>query len=212
MKWLTWRRGLVMLAAVLLPVGCIRMEGDRTDIMLMHVPTLLSLGFGIALAARAQVGAASCAMLFSFYLLHLVGAHYYYSCVPYDDWSRALLGVSPTESFGFVRNHYDRVVHFAFGALLFQPAREWLRRQGLKGFAAGAGSVVLLLAASAFYELFEWLVAVTMSPDQAERYNGQQGDFWDAQKDMAIAFAGSLVAAFIALSLPRRQTPHQPQP
>ena len=30
-----------------------------------------------------------------------------------------------------------------------------------------------------------------MSSDVADNYNGQQGDMWDAQKDMAMALVGS---------------------
>jgi putative membrane protein len=33
-----------------------------------------------------------------------------------------------------------------------------------------------------------------MDPKDAEAYNGQQGDLWDAQKDMVLAFVGSLVS------------------
>ena len=29
-----------------------------------------------------------------------------------------------------------------------------------------------------------------MTPDAADNYNGQQGDMWDAQKDMAMAASG----------------------
>jgi putative membrane protein len=33
-----------------------------------------------------------------------------------------------------------------------------------------------------------------LSPRDADAYNGQQGDFWDAQKDMSFALAGALLA------------------
>ncbi len=194
MKHITFRKVLFGISAILLPIGCIRMDGDRTDLMLMHIPTVLALVACIAFAARANLTNASIAMLFGFYSLHLLGAHYYYSCVPYDDWSRALLGHDITTTFGFSRNHYDRLVHFSYGLLLYVPVREWLLRQGLGGWRTGVGSIALLLASSAAYELFEWSVAVLMAPDRAERYNGQQGDPFDAQKDMALAFVGSLLA------------------
>ena len=41
------------------------------------------------------------------------------------------------------------------------------------------------------YELLEWGVAVFLSPEMAENYNGQQGDIWDAHKDMILAMIGS---------------------
>ena len=52
-----------------------------------------------------------------------------------------------------------------------------------------------VLASSAAYELFEWLLTLFMAPGTAEAYNGQQGDIWDAHKDMALALAGSVGAA-----------------
>ena len=60
----------------------------------------------------------SYSMLFVFLVLHEIGAHYTYSEVPYDDWFRAVFGTSPNDLFGLERNHYDRLVHFAYGLLV----------------------------------------------------------------------------------------------
>ena len=49
-------------------------------------------------------------------------------------------------------------------------------------------------AASALYEIFEWLLTIILAPGMAADYNGQQGDPWDSQKDMAIAIAGAAIA------------------
>ena len=51
------------------------------------------------------------------------------------------------------------------------------------------------------YELFEWLITVFLSSEEADCYNGQQGDMWDAQKDMALAMIGSTVAAIWNLAI-----------
>ena len=40
------------------------------------------------------------------------------------------------------------------------------------------------MATSLIYEWIEWLIAIGLSPEQAESYNGQQGDMWDAHKDI----------------------------
>ncbi len=40
---------------------------------------------------------------------------------------------------------------------------------------------------SLFYEWIEWLIAIGLSPEEAENYNGQQGDIWDTHKDMLLA-------------------------
>ena len=62
--------------------------------------------------------------------LHTLGGRYAYSNVPYDEWARALTGTSPSEAFGWTRNHYDRLAHFAFGALSVIPVAEIARRWG----------------------------------------------------------------------------------
>lgn len=45
------------------------------------------------------------------------------------------------------------------------------------------------------FELAEWLGAVTLAPDFADSYLGQQGDAWNAHKDMGLA---AVVSMFIA--------------
>jgi putative membrane protein len=56
---------------------------------------------------------------------------------------------------------------------------------------------LFVLATSLLYEVFEWLLSVFLSPDQADAYNGQQGDMWDAQKDMALAMLGAILMIVI---------------
>jgi putative membrane protein len=60
-----------------------------------------------------------------------------------------------------------------------------------------------VFAVSALYEIFEWLLTLTMEGSLATAYNGQQGDLWDAQKDMALAALGALLAAG-AVAMKRR--------
>jgi putative membrane protein len=44
------------------------------------------------------------------------------------------------------------------------------------------------------YEIFEWTLTLTLAPADAGAYNGEQGDMFDAQKDMALAALGALLA------------------
>ena len=39
----------------------------------------------------------------------------------------------------------------------------------------------------------------------AESYNGQQGDMWDAHKDMALAMIGSMISWFIITFSKRKE-------
>src|SRR5439155_430447 len=50
------------------------------------------------------------------------------------------------------------------------------------------------LAVSASYELIEWQAAIWTAPEQGDAFLGTQGDVWDTQKDMTMAFIGSLAA------------------
>ena len=43
-----------------------------------------------------------------------------------------------------------------------------------------------------FLLLAKWLISILFTEGVAESYNGQQGDMWDAHKDMALAMLGSI--------------------
>ena len=59
-------------------------------------------------------------------------------------------------------------------------------------------TLMLNMSTSLLYELLEWGIATTLSPEAAEAYNAQQGDVWDAHKDMALALVGGIIAAMIS--------------
>ncbi|MFM6933501.1 MAG: DUF2238 domain-containing protein [Novosphingobium sp.] len=42
--------------------------------------------------------------------------------------------------------------------------------------------------------MFEWSLTMAMAPADAGAYNGEQGDRFDSQKDMAVAALGALIA------------------
>ena len=74
--------------------------------------------------------------------LHECGAHYQYSDAVPGEWLKRL--------FHTERNHYDRVVHFAFGLLLSYPQREILvKKAGLRGGWAECLPIFTTLALSA---------------------------------------------------------------
>lgn len=153
---------------------------------------------GMALAwwalRRWPISDASVAWACAFVLLHLFAARWTYSDVPYDAWGRAAFGVGIDAALGFDRNMFDRLVHFLFGVCMARPLIELgIVRAGLSRRMAIAFMVLTVTAIGAFYEIFEWLLAVGMSPEAADKYNGQQGDMFDAQKDMALAMLGSVV-------------------
>ncbi len=171
---------------------------------LQHAPTLIALAI-LAVSARRGwlTGSASCCLIM-FLWLHILGARYIYSFVPYDDWSREVLGSSVSQWCGWERNHYDRLVHLCFGGLWMVAVSEIAIDRGRMSIGrALLWSFLLVTTISGVYEIFEWLLTVVVSPLRAEEYNGQQGDPWDAQKDMALALVGSLMAIPVILSLHR---------
>jgi putative membrane protein len=162
---------------------------------LQHVPTVLLALAAPLLLRRWPLSTGSVAAIWLFLLLHTLGGRYIYSYVPYDDWSRALTGHGPSDLLGWSRNHYDRFIHLAFGLLWTLPVREALvRRHGVTpslGLFVGFAFAALI---GALYEIFEWVLTIAVAADMADSYNGQQGDPWDPQKDMAMAQIGSVAA------------------
>jgi len=130
----------------------------------------------------------------AFIAVHCVAARWLYSNVPYDRWLTEWTGFSPQAAFGWERNHFDRLIHFLYG-LLFMPAlhAEAQRRWPVSPRQAFAIAWALIALSGLIYEWLEWGVALTLSPDAAEAYNGQQGDVWDAHMDMLLAALGALL-------------------
>jgi putative membrane protein len=147
---------------------------------------------------------------FTFYLLflliHIIGAHYLYSYVPYNDWIQQVFHFNLDQYMGWSRNMYDRLVHLVYGVLLYpliyRVFQVWL--PSAKPFSLFLLVVQFVMASSVLYELIEWAIAIGLSPEEAENYNGQQGDIWDAHKDMLLATIGAIIYGLPALGLPSK--------
>jgi len=169
-------------------------------------PCILLLLFAVPLLRRFSLSTPALSSITLFLLLHTVAARWSYSFVPYEDWLNSLFHWSLDNAFGFHRNMFDRLVHFAFGLLAIRPVREIASRHfGLSRRASLYIAPEFVLAFSAVYEIFEWQLAVFMSPADADAYNGQQGDIFDSQKDMALAGFGALLGTFRAWWIERRE-------
>jgi putative membrane protein len=170
---------------------------DRSDWLLENALVVLVLAVVLAGQRRRPLSGGACVALFAFLLLHEVGAHYTYSQVPWAQWWQALTSMAPSPT----RNPFDRAVHLAYGLLMAPAVADWTAaRTPLRGHALRVVVVALLTAGSALYEMIEWVAAEAFGGELGAAYLGTQGDQWDAQKDMAIALAGSLLWAL----LPRR--------
>ena len=166
------------------------------ELILQHLPTLVGLMLLTGVQVHFGMTWVSYACLITFLCLHIIGATWIYSFVPYDDVAEAFFGHSLSDIFGWHRNHYDRLVHLASGILGVPPASECLQRTcGMRPLGAAVMAIATVLAIGAIYEVAEWQLAVNLSPTQSEAYNGQQGDIWDPQKDLALAWLGSVLSA-----------------
>ncbi len=178
---------------------------DRGDWALENALVLL-FALGLWASHRAFVfSRVSYTLIFVFLCLHAVGAHYTYAQVPYDAvWTR-LTGSSLNATFGWQRNHYDRLVHFCYGLLLAYPIREiFLRVVEVRGFWGYFLPLDFTLSTSALFELIEWGAAAAVGGDLGIAYLGTQGDVWDAHKDMVLAGAGALSAMLLIAAVNRR--------
>jgi len=200
-----YRAWLLIVFLIILVVSMIHPR-NALDMSLEHIPTAAALIWMAIFAVRRPLSNLTYTLVFMFLLLHTLGAHYLYSDVPYDDWSKALFGRTITDTFGFSRNHYDRLVHFSFGLLITPCAAELaVRSAGIKpGFWAAAFGVGFVSLCGNVYEVIEWIIAL-MSEEAAVTYNGQQGDMFDAAKDMALNFAGAVISGLVVLIVTLRR-------
>lgn len=137
------------------------------------------------------------ALIALFICMHSIAARWLYSNVPYEAWLKAIGGFTLKETVGWNRNHFDRLVHLLYG-FCFTPAiaAHVIHGHHYSRKAAFYLAITAIMVTSLWYEWFEWLVAITLSAQDAEAYNGQQGDMWDAHKDMLAATLGSAVWAW----------------
>ena len=165
---------------------------DRFTWLMEVFPVLIGLPVLLLTARRFRFTTLVCALLAVHAVILMVGGRYTYAEVP--------LGFRMQEWFGFARNHYDRIGHFAQGFVPAMVARETLVRRSPLARSRWLPFVVVAfcLALSAFYELIEWWTALATGT-AATAFLGTQGDPWDTQWDMCWALIGA-VSALVLLS------------
>jgi len=160
---------------------------DLANWLLENVLVFLFLAFLISTFRKFQFSDLSYLLIFLFLCLHVYGSKHTYAENPFGFWLQDAMD-SP-------RNNYDRIVHFSFGFLLAYPMRElflkWLK---FPSWVAWILPIEITLSVSGFYEIIEWAVADLFFREQGDAYLGTQGDIWDAQKDIFLAFSGAILA------------------
>ncbi|PID69960.1 hypothetical protein CSB37_04220 [bacterium DOLZORAL124_38_8] len=150
------------------------------------IPVLLIV-FGFAFTYhRFKFSHTAYAFAFVWLIMHTIGAHYTFEFVPFD-WF--------TNFFGFERNHYDRLAHFAIGFYAVPFAEIILNKKIVQKFTtAFFFAVFFIMSLAAAYEILEWQFAVIFGGDEAQSFLGSQGDYWDAQKDMLADTLGAITS------------------
>ena len=161
-------------------------------------PALIGIVIVIAIQRRARITPLLLVLLTLHAIILMVGGHYTYAMVPLGRWMESW--------FGWARNDYDRIGHFAQGFVPALIAREiFIRRDVVRSRAWMFAIIVLIcLGISAAYELLEWGTAISAG-QRADDFLGTQGDPWDTQEDMATALAGALTALLLLSRFHDRQ-------
>jgi putative membrane protein len=172
---------------LLLWIGLAISPIDRQDWLLENILAMVSVTLLIVTYRRFQFSDLSYVLIILFMILHAIGAHYTYSKVPLGYWLQGVMDLD--------RNHYDRLVHFAFGLLLAYPIYELvLRRAKARHGWALVLAASTIVGMSGFFEVLESWVAQMVSPELGTAYLGTQGDEWDAQKDATMAILGVVIS------------------
>ena len=191
-KQIPSKRELVTLLVIyLIGFGLLAINpNDRADWALENIFPLAQLAAVIISYRYFKFTRLSYYMIFFYLFVQSWGGHFTYAQAAPFNWLR--------DHYGLSRNHYDRVAHFMLGFLVAIPVREILM-QVIKASRRWMAfiTVSIILAIGAFYELIEWWVSVSATPELGDKFLGTQGDIWDTQWDMFLALAGAILTLAI---------------
>jgi putative membrane protein len=192
-----WLRWLALSVVALLIVSGIR-PYERSTWWMEVAPIIIALPVLAWTRTRFPLTSLLYVLIAVHAAILLVGGAYTYARVPIGFWVQ--------ETFDLSRNPYDKLGHFAQGFVPALVAREIFVRQGIVRTARWPAvlAVACALSVSLIYELIEWGAAVALGQG-ADAFLGTQGDPWDTQSDMGMAFLGAVVAVTLLSRLQDRQ-------
>ena len=193
------REGRALVAVVLLALAVSgAFAHDRLTWLMETIWVMVGLPLVLWAWPRFPLTRLLCWLLAFHALVLIYGGAYTYAETPLGFWLR--------DSFGLVRNPWDRVGHFMQGFVPAILARELLLR--LTPLRPGGWLVYLALACalsfSAFFELIEWWAALAFGAD-ADAFLATQGDVWDTQWDMFLCLVGAALSLLLFSRLHDRQ-------
>jgi putative membrane protein len=165
-------------------------KADRMTWAMENAPVWIGIIAWLCSRKQFQLTRLCLVLLTLHAIILMVGGYYTYAKVPLGDWVK--------DWFGLARNHYDRLGHFAQGFVPAILVRELLLRVARLPRSRWIPLLVVCvcLAISAFYEFIEWWTAL-LTGDAANDFLGTQGDIWDTQWDMFLAFCGAILSQLI---------------
>ena len=181
----------VLLAAyAVLAVALAIAPHDRLTWLVENATVWILLAVIVGLCAAGIVFSRTAyALMFVLIYLHTVGGHYTFALVPFG-WV--------TETFGFARNHFDRLAHLSVGFYAYAIAELlWRRRLVGSRWLLFSYPVFAIATVAMAYEGVEWIYADLSDPEAGAAYLGSQGDIWDAQKDMLADTLGGVAATLL---------------
>lgn len=155
------------------------------DWLLENILVFLVFPFIVWMDRKHHYSLTSIVLLLIFASLHSLGSHYTYAEMEHFDVI--------SQFFGFERNHFDRLVHFMFGLLLFKILFEMSTASISNSKTALLFTFMMVISISTLYEMLEWLAATILHPELGMAFLGTQGDVWDAHKDTLMAIIGALI-------------------
>lgn len=169
---------------------------DRAVWWAENMPIILLVMVILATHPWHKLSGISYAFMSVLVVLHTIGGHYTFERVPFS---------LVTETFGFERNHYDRIAHFSVGFYAYPITEVLLKKRLVTSRAVLAMfPVFAIFTVAGVYELFEWQYALSADPNAGSAVLGSQGDQWDAQKDILADGLGALFAMVVFFWVNRR--------
>ena len=194
------RKQLLIAAVILIIALCISAihPYDRATWIMEVMPVLIALPVLAFTYKRFPLTTLLYGLIFLHALILIGGGTYTYARVPVGNWVQDWLSLA--------RNPYDKLGHFWQGLVPALVAKEiFVRGNYVVGKKMVAFlSICVAMAISAWYELIEWWAALIMGQG-ADEFLGTQGDQWDTQSDLWMAFLGATVAMVLLGRLHNRQ-------
>lgn len=194
------RKQLLIAAVILIVALCISAirPYDRATWIMEVMPVLIALPVLVFTYKRFPLSYLLYFLIFLHALILIAGGTYTYARVPVGNLVQDWLSLA--------RNPYDKLGHFWQGLVPALVSKEiFVRGNYVSGKKMVAFlSICVAMAISAWYELLEWWAALIMGQG-ADEFLGTQGDQWDTQSDMWMAFLGATVAMVLLARLHNRQ-------